>query len=255
MARFVLVHGAFGGAWCWEPVTEPLEAAGHTVDTFDLPGSGEDRTPVEDITLDSCAERVCAALAQRPEPAVLVAYSMGGVIATQAASDCPGRIAALIFVCAFMPGDGQSLLDLTHLPEGKDDMIQANLVVEGDPPVATLSAEATRAAIYNDCTGEQTAWAVARRRPQPVAPFAEPVHVDEAVLAAIPRSYVFTRHDRSIPPALQRRMIREHPCQKVIELDADHAPYLSATDELVAALTELAATSQLVGHRAETPAP
>jgi alpha-beta hydrolase superfamily lysophospholipase len=44
MARLVLVHGAFGGAWCWEPVIEPLEAAGHTVETLDLPGGGDERT-------------------------------------------------------------------------------------------------------------------------------------------------------------------------------------------------------------------
>ncbi len=239
MARVVLVHGAFAGAWCWEPVTVPLEAAGHTVEAFDLPGSGEDRTQLEGVTLESCAERVCSVLAQRPEPAFLVGHSMGGAIVTQAAAYCPERIAALIFVCAFMPADGQSLLDLTQLPEGKDDMIQANLVIEGDPPVAVLSEEATAAAIYNDCTGEQTTWAVARRRPQAVAPYATAVRVDDAVLASIPRSYVLTTRDRSIPPALQRRMIREHPCEKVIELDADHAPYLSATDELVEALTEL----------------
>jgi pimeloyl-ACP methyl ester carboxylesterase len=67
------------------------------------------------------------------------------------------------------------------------------------------------------------------------------VSVDESALAAIPRSYVLTTQDRSIPPALQRRMIREHPCERVIELDTDHAPYLSATDELVGALLELAA--------------
>jgi pimeloyl-ACP methyl ester carboxylesterase len=74
-----------------------------------------------------------------------------------------------------------------------------------------------------------------------VAPFAAPVSVDDAVLASIPRSYVLTTQDNSIPPALQRRMIREHPCELVVELDADHAPQLSATDELVAALDELAA--------------
>lgn len=243
MARFVFVHGAFGGAWCWEPVTAPLEAAGHTVEAFDLPGGGDDQTPVEGITLESCAERVCEALAQRPERAILVGYSMGGAIVTQAAARCPERIAYLIFVCAFMPADGQSLLDLTHLPEGKDDLIQANLVIEGDPPVAVLSAEATAAAIYNDCTGEQTAWAIARRRPQAVAPYATPVRVDDALLASIPRSYVLTTRDNSIPPPLQRRMIREHPCEHVVEIDADHAPYLSATDELVAALAELAGSA------------
>ena len=240
MARFVLVHGAFGGAWCWEPVTAPLEALGHTVEALDLPGGGDDQTPVEGVTLQSCAERVCEVLAERPEPAVLVGYSMGGAVITQAAANCPGRVSSMIFVCAFMPADGQSLLDLTHLPEGADDKIQANLVIEGDPPVAVLSDDATAEAIYNRCTEEQRAWAVARRRPQPVAPFADPVQVDESVLAAIPRAYVFTSHDNSIPPALQRRMIREHPCASVVELDADHAPFLSATDELVAALAALA---------------
>jgi pimeloyl-ACP methyl ester carboxylesterase len=240
VARFVLVHGAFGGAWCWEPVTAPLVAAGHTVEAFDLPGGGDDPTPVEGITLESCADRACAVLADRSEPAVLVAHSMGGVVATQAASRCPERIASLIFVCAFMPSNGQSLLDLAHLPEGKDDLIQANIVIEGDPPVAHLSEEATRDAIYNDCTSEQTAWAVARRRPQAVAPYATPVRIDDEVLSSIPRSFVLTTRDRSMTPALQRRMIREHPCERVIELDADHAPYLSATNELVAALDELA---------------
>jgi pimeloyl-ACP methyl ester carboxylesterase len=243
MARFILVHGAFGGAWCWEPVIGPLEELGHTVETFDLPGGGDDRTPVSDVTLESCAQRVCEVLAQRSEPAVLVGHSMGGVIATQAASRCPERISSMVFVCAFMPSDGQSLLDLAHLPEGKDDMIQANVVIEGDPPVATLPEEATRAAIYNDCTSEQTAWAVARRRPQAVEPYATPVHIDDAVLASIPRSFVLTTRDRSMTPALQRRMIREHPCQRVIEVEADHAPYLSATNELVAALDELAELS------------
>jgi pimeloyl-ACP methyl ester carboxylesterase len=241
MARFVFVHGAFGGAWCWEPVIGPLEAAGHTAEAFDLPGGGEDQTPVANVTLASCAERVCAVLARRPEPAVLVGYSMGGVVVTQTAGNCPERVASLVFVAAFMPADGQSLLDLTRLPEGKDDMIQASLVIEGDPPVAVLSDEATAAAVYNECTSEQTAWAVARRRPQPLGPLVDPVHVDDSVLAAIPRFYVSTARDHAIPPALQRRMIREHACEKVIELDADHAPFLSATDELVAALIELAA--------------
>ena len=46
MARLVLVHGAFSGAWCWEPVIPGLEQAGHSVETLDLPGSGADRTPV-----------------------------------------------------------------------------------------------------------------------------------------------------------------------------------------------------------------
>jgi pimeloyl-ACP methyl ester carboxylesterase len=240
MARFVLVHGAFGGAWCWEPVIGPLEAAGHTVDALDLPGSGNDETPVADVTLDAYADRVCATLAERHEPAVLVGYSMGGVVITQAAQECAERIASLVFVCAFMPSNGQSLLDMTRLPEAAGDRIQENLTIEGDPPVAVLSAEATARVIYNDCTSEQAAWAVSKRRPQPVAPYTTPVHIDDSKLAAIPRYYVLTARDQALMQPLQRRMIREHPCERVFELNADHAPFLSATDDLVAALLEVA---------------
>ena len=45
MARFVLVHGAFSGAWIWGPLQERLKAPGHSVDVFDLPGLGDDQTP------------------------------------------------------------------------------------------------------------------------------------------------------------------------------------------------------------------
>ncbi len=45
MARFALVHGAFHGAWCWEPLVRELRAAGHTATAIDLPGSGDDETP------------------------------------------------------------------------------------------------------------------------------------------------------------------------------------------------------------------
>jgi pimeloyl-ACP methyl ester carboxylesterase len=240
MARFVLVHGAFGGAWSWQPVVGHLETAGHTVEAFDLPGGGEDHTPVEEITLESCVARVRDVLASRPEPAVLVGFSMGGVVITQAASECPERVASLIFVAAFMPSNGQSLLDLTTLPEGAGNMIQENLVVAGDPPMATLPAEAVRDGVYNRCTAEQAAEGMKRRRPQAVAPFETPIQIDDEVLARIPRAYVVTKHDRSLSPALQRRMIADHPCARVIEIDGDHAPFFSATDELAAALLELA---------------
>ena len=138
MARFVLVHGAFSGAWIWGPLTDQLKAAGHTVDAFDLPGLGDDNTPAGEVTLEGCAARLCEVLASSSEPAIVAAHSMGGVIATQGSARCPERVAALVYVSAFIPRDGQSLLDLTKLPEGADDQVQANLTIAGDPPVAPL---------------------------------------------------------------------------------------------------------------------
>lgn len=236
MSRFVLVHGAMGGAWIWERLTPELEAAGHTVRAFDLPGSGADPTPIKDVSLDAYADRICDVLAEEPEPAVLVGSSMGGVPITQAAARCPERISLLVYVAAFLPSAGQSLLDLTQLPEGADDQVQANLVVTGEPPVATLPAEVAKDVVFGDCSEELAAWGAERLGKQALAPFMAPVSGGHAV----PRSYVLCTRDRAIPPALQRRMIAENPCMDVVELDTDHVPMLSATSDLAAALTRFA---------------
>jgi pimeloyl-ACP methyl ester carboxylesterase len=235
MARFVLIHGAFCGAWCWEPVVGPLEAAGHVVEAFDLPGSGDDVTPAEGVTLDAYVERICAVLAGRPEPAVLVGHSLGGVAITQAAARCPQAVASLVYVTAFVPRDGQTLLDLSGLPEG-EAAAKVDLAIAGDPPVAVMPDAAALHAVYNECSEERARWATARRGPQAVAPFVTPVSLEGADLQRIPRAYVTCSEDRRIPYALQRRMIADNGIERVVELHADHSPFLSATDELVAAL-------------------
>ena len=241
MARIVLVHGAFAGAWCWEPVLPGLRAAGHTVETFDLPGSGEDRTPVAEVTLDAYATRVCEQLAAGP-PAVLAGHSMGGMVVTQAAARSPEQVVSLIYVAAFLPADGQSLLDLTAYPEAADDQVQANLVLEGDPPVATMPVEALRGALFGCCDDEQAAWGIAHTRGQPGVPFTQPVSLGDPpseAFAALPRAYITCLRDRAIPPAMQRRMFKDGGCDPVIEIDTDHSVWISRTDELVAALSAL----------------
>jgi pimeloyl-ACP methyl ester carboxylesterase len=239
--RFVLIHGAFSGGWVWGPLRAALIARGHTVEAPDLPGGGQDRTPVAEVTLDAYASRICEVLRARPEPALLVGHSMGGMAITQAAPRCPERIHSMVYVAAFLPQEGQSLIALTQLPEGATDQVQANLVVSGDPPVATMPAEASRAALYEQCSDEQAAWAIASRTPQPVFPFTEPVVLDGFDFAQIRRAYVHCTEDRAIPPPLQRRMIEAAGCDPVIELDADHVPQLSRTAELADALHGLAA--------------
>jgi pimeloyl-ACP methyl ester carboxylesterase len=238
MARFVLVHGAFSGGWIWEPLAEKLTAAGHQVEAPDLPGAGDDDTPVAEVNLDAYAERVCEVLDADPEPSILVANSMGGIVATEAAARRPDRVTRLIYVAAFMPGDGQSLIDLTSLPEGADDQVQANVVVEGEPPVGTLP-EATAREINLACSPEVTDWAVSRMGRQPVVPFTEPVSLNDD-FERIPRTYVISSRDRAIPPPLQRRMVRERDVSDVIELDTDHHPQLSRTDELAELLDQRA---------------
>jgi pimeloyl-ACP methyl ester carboxylesterase len=239
MARFVLVHGAFGGAWCWEPVVEALERDGHQAIAIDLPGSGDDATPLEEVSLDAYGERIREVLAAQDGPSILVGHSMGGVAITHGAAMAPELVSLLVYVAAFMPGDGQSLIDMTKLPEAEGDVVQANLIVSGDPPVGALSDAAFGDGLMCCCTPEQIAWSHERRKPQSLVPMTQPVVVGDA-LDGVPRAYVFTAQDFAIRPALQRRMIEEHPCVDVVELDTDHTPALSATAELVGALERFA---------------
>jgi pimeloyl-ACP methyl ester carboxylesterase len=238
--RFLLVHGAFHGAWCWEPVIRELEAAGHSATAVDLPGAGEDTTAIGDVTLDSYADRVCAALAVEEAPVVVVGHSMGGMAITQAAASCGDRMSALIYVCAFLPGDGQSLVELTELPEGAGDMVQANMIVEGEPPVATMPRGPALEAFYGMCGDEQAMWAVKRIQAQPLAPFVAPASLGKGADDGPPRFYIVSTQDKSIPPALQRRMARERATAEVAEIEADHSPFLSATGELVGLLERFA---------------
>jgi pimeloyl-ACP methyl ester carboxylesterase len=57
MSTFLLVHGAWHGAWCWSKLVPELEALGHKTIVFDLPSHGEDKTPAGDVTLDDYAAR------------------------------------------------------------------------------------------------------------------------------------------------------------------------------------------------------
>ena len=244
MARFLLVHGAMGGAWVWTRVIPGLEAAGHTADAIDLPGQGADETPLAEITLYRYAEAVCDALAAGP-PAILTGHSMGGMAVTQAAARRPELVERLVYVSAFCPQPGQSLIEITRLPEAAGDAVQANITVEGDPPVATMAPEAAPEALYHCCTAEQIAWALPRRGSQPVIPFTQPLQGpdddDADAFAALPRAYISCLQDRAIRPPVQKVMYTAAACDPVIEIDTDHSPWLSRTDELVAALVQIAA--------------
>jgi len=242
MARFVLVHGAFCGAWVWTRVIDGLRAAGHDAEAIDLPGSGADTTPVAEVTLAAYGERVCAALSANPG-ALLVGHSMGGMAVTQAAARRPDLIAGLVYAAAFLPVEGESLVSLTQRPEAGEDQVQANLVVSGDPPVATRSPEDARQASCQLATDEQAAWAAERRRPQPVVPFTQPLTLEPGAaeaFAALPRAYVMTLQDRAIWPHLQRFMAGRAGCDPVLKIDTDHSVWLTAPDALVAALLEIA---------------
>ena len=233
--RFVLVHGAFYAGWSWGPLAEQLRARGHRVDVLDLPGAGDDPTPLAEATLELAVQRVVEAVERSDEePVVLVGHSMGGMVITQAADRVPSRIERLVYVTAFRPVDGESLVDLTGLPEGADDGVQANIVVEGEPPVAVLDPAKAVEILYHDVPEEVAAAALARLDPQPLALFTTPVRLREPI--AIPTDYVVCTEDGAIPLPLQELMAQRSPAT-VFRLASSHSPMLSMTGEVADILT------------------
>jgi pimeloyl-ACP methyl ester carboxylesterase len=166
------------------------------------------------------------------------------MVITQAAAWCPEHVARLVYVAAFLPSNGESLIDLTQLPEAAGDAVQAGLVVEGDPPIATMPPEAAREGLMQCCDEDQAAWAQSVRGRQPVAPFTHPASLDGSGrerFAELPRAYVMCLEDRAIKPALQRLMLERAGCDPVVEIDTDHSVWASRPDELAAALARFAA--------------
>lgn len=111
---FVLVHGAWHGGWCWRRVADRLTAKGHYVVAPALSGVGErSHLKPEDIGLTTQVDDVVGEMKWKDlNDVVLVGHSYGGMVITGVAEQLRDRIAAIVYLDAFIPSDGQSLADL-----------------------------------------------------------------------------------------------------------------------------------------------
>jgi pimeloyl-ACP methyl ester carboxylesterase len=231
---YVLVHGAWHGAWCWEKVVPLLEAEGHFVTTVDLPGHGDDSTPLAGLTQAEYGRRVAEAVEAAGEPVVLAGHSMGGMAITQAAEYVPDKIAVLVYVCAFLPGPGDSLMTLADGDHAA--RVLPNLEVDEEAGVSRVAAGAHVECFYEECDPEDAAASSARLGPESLAAFATPVAITEERAGSVRRIYVECLRDRAISIAKQREMGGARPCERVETLDTDHSPFLSRPEELAAQL-------------------
>lgn len=131
MASFLLVHGSWHGAWCWERLVPLLESDGHEVTAIDLPAHGEDRSSPYLATLNSYGRRVAEAAGEFARQPFVVGHSMGGFAITQAAASRPDAFAGLVYLCAFVPQPGDSLIALGR--QDPDTLVPRGLH-RGAPP-------------------------------------------------------------------------------------------------------------------------
>ena len=114
MATFVLVHGAWHGGWCYRDTAKALRAAGHDVFTPTHTGVGERaHQGTENITLETHIRDVLGCIeAEELSNVILCGHSYGGMVITGVADRIPGKIKALVYLDAFVPENGQSLMSL-----------------------------------------------------------------------------------------------------------------------------------------------
>jgi len=232
----VLVHGAWGSSASWGAVTPMLSATGREVLAIDLPGHGSDRTPPVQVSLNVYAARISEVLAQTG-PALLVGHSMGGMAISAAAEQSPDLVRKLVYVTAFLPRDGQSLVDLM---KQQGDTAIRDAVRPADVPGATvLDPDLAGKVLFSDVPEALRAKVIDGLCRQPNRPQTDRIHLTEARFGRIPRAYVFCERDRTISPALQRKMVEESPCDETFSLDCGHFPQLVLPHELTEILKTL----------------
>lgn len=237
MSTFLLVHGAWHGAWCWYKLMTRLQKMGHTVIAPDLPSLGRDRTPVNRVSLATYRDYVSAILDSVPEQVILVGHSRGGIVISEVAERRPQRVRMLVYLTAFLARNGECLFDLAG--SDKASLVPPNMVMSEDKSSSTMRDDALREAFYGECSDEDVALARLCLQAEPTVPLATPLQLTDASYGSVPRVYVECLRDKAIPISLQRRMQAGLPCRQVLQIDTDHSPFFSRPDELAAHLHSL----------------
>jgi pimeloyl-ACP methyl ester carboxylesterase len=241
MVTFVLVHPAWLGGWCWGKVTPLLQARGHEVFTPTLTGLGErSHLAKRDIGLATHIQDVVNVLEYEDlSRVILVANSSGGMVITGVVDRVPERIARVVYVDAFVPEDGQSLLDI--IPPERRPVMEALVRTEGQgwllPRFAPLPWEKFLPEAWSITEQSDLDWVLPRLRPTPFGHFQEPVRLTNRSAATVPRTYVRCRW----PNASFDRyadIARRAAGWRCRDLATPHLPYVTHPRELVALLLE-----------------
>jgi pimeloyl-ACP methyl ester carboxylesterase len=243
MSTYLFVHGAWHGAWCWQKIVPRIEQAGHRAITLDLPGHGDDPTPVGHAPLQLFAERVVAVLDTLPSRVILVGHSMAGVIVSTVAEIRPEKIATLVYLAAFMPQNGQSINIVKNSYLGLSGNVSAppttdtDTIIDRARGISMFKKERAREMLYHDCADEDVAYAISRLRPSSTAIGTTPLTLTAERYGSIPRVYIATTQDRRVKPELQKMMYAVQSCRKVFSLATSHSPFFSTPEALVDILT------------------
>jgi pimeloyl-ACP methyl ester carboxylesterase len=231
MANYVLCHGGWVGGWQWREVAALLRAAGHEVYTPTFTGLGE-RIHLADpeIDLDTYIQDILMVLKYEDlRNVILLGYSLSGPVITGVAEQAAERLGHLVYLDAYVLGDGESVAD--QLGEQIVAGIQQTAQMTGDgwrlphnPPDADRRTDQSIKFIYN-C-----------------------VPVNNPAASKIPRTFIFcTQSAQDIGPlhhpiALAAEKARVDNRWRYYELNTGHMPMWTTPQELANLLLEVGKT-------------
>ena len=232
MTTFVLVHGAWHGGWCWRLIAPLLRRAGHEVFTPTLTGLG-DRAHLArpGIDLDLHVQDVVALLEMEDlNDVVLLGHSYGGMVVTGAADRCAGRIRRLVYLDAFVPGNGKCALDYV-VPERaaafREEGGKAGSVAP--PPLA----------LWGLTKPEHITFAKPRETRQPFDTFTQPIRLEnEAALARLPKTFIYCSSPATGTFDRFAAKYRSDAAWRFFELKTGHDAMILVPGELAAILLE-----------------
>jgi pimeloyl-ACP methyl ester carboxylesterase len=234
----VLVHGAWADASSWNAVASDLQGRGFTVlaPTNLLHG------------VESDAAYVASFLAQRTSgPVVLAGHSYGGFVVTNAGTG-GGDVAALVYVDAFIPEEGETVFQLLGGSGSAFDIPDPTAVfdIAGFPGAAEGDAEAFLKpdTVHNSFAQdlpEADRWLIAAGQ-RPITLGANTTPSKVAAWRTLPSWVVIGTEDRVIPPALQRRMA-ERAGATITEVAGSHVSMVSHPQASIDAILAAVATT------------
>ena len=218
----VLVHGGFVDGSGWQAVYSLLKKDGYNVSIVQNPT----------LSLEGDAEATRQIIDAQDGPVVLVGHSYGGAVITQAGNN--DNVAALVYIAAFAPDDGESVNTLIANPPPDAPV----------PPILPpkdgflfLDREKFAASFAGDVPAEEAAFMADSQVPWGVGALSG--SITEAAWRTKPSWYLVTTEDRMIPPPAQRAM-SERAGSAVVEATGSHAIYVSQPAAVVALIEQAA---------------
>jgi pimeloyl-ACP methyl ester carboxylesterase len=184
IGTYVLVHGAWHGGWCWTKVARLLRDAAHEVYAPTLTGLGERAHLARpDVDLETHIEDVVAVLeSEELRQVTLVGHSYGGMVISGVAARAAARLSHLVYLDAFVPETGKSLLD--YVGERAAAMREAARAHGEGWRLPSFPPER-----FGVTSQRDTEWLTRRLAPQPLRTFEQPLPV--AGGERLKRTYIY----------------------------------------------------------------